>query len=123
MTKTHCGGRRCVNCPASEYYVIDAPAFAATCERISGFQNHRPFELSSKRGIVAKLIHLIRYPFDNIVARFHLETQAHGGAESSPSRRIILEQCHWLSEFWCSELDQVFSYDDSKFFLPPNSGI
>jgi hypothetical protein len=23
MTKTHCGGR-CVNCPASEYYVIDA---------------------------------------------------------------------------------------------------
>jgi Sulfotransferase domain len=112
MTKTHCGGR-CVKCPASEY-VTNAKAFYATCERTSGFRRHQHFELSSSRAEVAKLIHLIRNPFDNIVARFHLE-QKHI-VEKSPHLEATIPKNATGFRKWCSELDKVFSFEDSKFF-------
>jgi hypothetical protein len=112
LTKTHCGGR-CVKCPASEY-VTDAKTFYRGCERTSGFRGHRQFELSSSKAEVVKLIHLIRNPFDNIVARFHLE-QRHI-VEKSPDLEALLPKNATCFRKWCSELDKVFSFEDSKYF-------
>jgi hypothetical protein len=112
LTKTHCGGR-CVNCSAGEY-VIDAKAFYTACERTSGFRGNRRFELSSSNAAVSKVIHLIRNPFDNIIARFHLERKHF--VEKNPDLETFLPKNATGFRRWCSELDKRFSFEDSKYF-------
>jgi len=99
LTKTHCGGR-CINCPATDYYVPNATAFLQGCQKTSGYRALRDGEVAEKRGRstnrfvdeidaptrVAKVVHLIRNPFDKIVARFHLERR-HVVAKSSSAKK------------------------------------
>lgn len=112
MTKTHCGGR-CVKCPANEY-VTDAATFLKACEKTSGFRRQKRFESSSSVQDVAKVIHLIRNPFDNIIARFHLE-QKHIIAKN-PGLESFLPRNATGFRRWCADLDKTYSYEDKHYF-------
>jgi hypothetical protein len=72
LTKTHCGGR-CAHCPPSEN-LVNASDFVRQCLRTHG-QNRdgELFESSIDANGVAKVVHLVRNPYHNVVARFHLD--------------------------------------------------
>ena len=91
LTKTHCGGR-CASCPPSKYLETSA-SFLRMC-----LTGSRKVQKKSKRkeakveaaaehyekqyhtyhpSLVAKAIHLVRNPFDNLVSRFHHERKEH----------------------------------------------
>ena len=128
LTKTHCGGR-CVRCGPQKYLVPQSRflhectegrgCFAAdttdtknkthtTCEW--KFYHYLP---PSENPRIAKLIHLIRNPFDNILARFHLaRKQQRARLKHNPEE---LEK--WLQQHpdspegfatWCNGLDSTY---------------
>lgn len=78
LTKTHCGGR-CDLCPPKEY-IEDLRIFSNRC--VEGYHiindtaggGGEPIEVfdNYSKDLVARAVHLIRDPFDNIVSRFHL---------------------------------------------------
>lgn len=78
MTKTHCGNR-CVDCPPQNYHYKSRgfdTFFPNSCTLGSGvLEPNGDYENVSYDMInfVSKAIHLIRDPFHNIIARFHLE--------------------------------------------------
>lgn len=77
MTKTHCGGY-CQGCKPGHY--IESPhSFLTHCIESFGIVYDDTKNKTGKvttyypRDIVAKTVHLIRNPFDNIVSRYHLQ--------------------------------------------------
>ena len=79
LTKTHCGGR-CVRCGAPQF-VTNVTTFLDACARTTarlGKNTRTTTEAQQNRlsvQRVQKVVHLIRNPFTNIVARFHLESR------------------------------------------------
>mmetsp|Transcript_12161 Transcript_12161/g.28871 ORF Transcript_12161/g.28871 Transcript_12161/m.28871 type:complete len:427 (-) Transcript_12161:478-1758(-) len=74
LTKTHCGGE-CDACqiPNGDEYIDSVEAFERACctgKRISNGTKVRTIYSSA---IPKKAVHLIRDPFDNVVARLHLK--------------------------------------------------
>jgi len=76
LTKTHCGSR-CINCGPYRY-VETTFSFRDACltgHRVVKRENREIKEMVRYPStLVAKAIHLIRNPFDNVVSRFHLES-------------------------------------------------
>ena len=75
LTKTHCGGR-CDQCPP-ERYIENHQSFSRQCFqgfRITKNSNGELQEVLGRysKDLVARAVHLIRDPFDNVVSRFHL---------------------------------------------------
>ena len=68
MTKTHCKGY-CTHCPPNEYANIKVNAFIEGCRADSPKND---YELYNKTIQVAKAIHLMRDPIDNIVSNYRL---------------------------------------------------
>jgi len=64
LTKTHCGGG------SSSINIKVAAAFSERCASDNGGENK---EKTYSNNLVARAVHLIRDPFDNIVSRFHLQ--------------------------------------------------
>lgn len=78
LTKTHCGGY-CADC--SDYFQMNSHTFLKRCLQ-GNYVTHNPTsgELDVKTGLaskdkIARAVHIIRDPFDNVVARFHLQRQ------------------------------------------------
>jgi hypothetical protein len=69
MTKTHCGGR-CTMCEP-ERYIETTRSFEVACR--SGTRNPNNKVVMYNDNVVKRAIHLIRNPFDNMVARLHLD--------------------------------------------------
>ena len=113
LTKTHCGSR-CVHCGPDQY--IETPEFflkrcASGHGRLSG--HHVDVEYPPER--VAKAIHLIRNPFHNLIARYHLEHRHHS----------YKNQSDWLEQHendkkglqkYCKDLDDDYKEEDEQFF-------
>lgn len=75
LTKTHCGGK-CYNCPPKDYYIEDDRVFLRNClegRRVVRDASGRLEEImgSYSQDLVARAVHLIRDPFDNVVSRFN----------------------------------------------------
>ena len=102
LTKTHCGGR-CIKCPATEY-VIDVEQFRQACLRTTGYDPPRERFERPMTVPVAKILHLIRSPFTNIVARFHLE-QRHYVKEGTNK---YTRDADGFRE-WCIDLDDKYA--------------
>jgi Sulfotransferase domain len=125
LTKTHCGGR-CVRCGPKKY-LLTKPQFLRECTRGRGcfpvantnethpsceWKNvHYPAPPENPR--IGKLIHLIRNPFDNIIARFHLARKLH--IARLKDDQMALEK--WMDQHpdspegfatWCKELDSTY---------------
>jgi len=134
LTKTHCGGR-CLKCEPSEFVAMPTEAFLEGCLRTTGY--YLETDLNSTTGVddsassgrriqlregridprrVSKLVHLFRNPFDNVVARFHLDNRH----QKLKSRGYDNNATGFA--LWCDTLDQPtlsLLSDSGNITLPP----
>lgn len=137
ITKTHCGGY-CVNCGPDEYaYGYDgnndtfsAPvSFLGDCASGHAIDsNGNLVDVSYPPERVSRVIHLVRNPLHNVIARFHLERKHHSDANTTTDRE-------WLDDHpdnheglikFCAEQDtlrrqQETEFFESDFFVAPKS--
>ena len=117
LTKTHCGGR-CVRCGAKDY-VVNASAFLDACARTTARlgKNRRTLDNRMDPKRVAKVVHLLRNPFTNIVARFHLESRNLFRREQRTGQWLpknatgFANFCKILDEFYAQEEEGVLDPD------------
>jgi hypothetical protein len=118
LTKTHCGGR-CVKCGAKKYVINNTSRFMEDCERTEFFksaqgQDTRVEPLSNSRSLVSKVVHLIRNPLHNIVARFHLE-RSHM-IRARPELDAVMHNNAAGFAVWCNEIDGVLPNEVDQVF-------
>jgi Sulfotransferase domain len=98
LTETHCGGY-CVDCGVADYLHLSLLSFEAQCRTGQAWGGE---VVSYDPSVaVAKAVHLIRDPFDNIVGRMHLGSvhqQSRGEAGFNHSQQGLQEWCHYLDE-------------------------
>ena len=126
LTKTHCGGR-CVNCGADEY-VVNTTSFLSACLRTTT-RERRKGKKKSKGGRnlfrqverymnpihVKRIVHLIRNPLHNVVARFHLEHRHF--VQKEPSLNVTYPRNATGFARWCDHIDQTYDH-----FYRPSEG-
>ncbi len=73
LTKTHCGGE-CDACqiPGNEEYINSTQDFEKACCTGKRIVNGTKIKTLYSPDVLQRAVHLIRHPFDNIVARLHL---------------------------------------------------
>ena len=115
LTKTHCGSR-CLSCGPDEY--VETPAYflrrcASGHARVAPKRRRVDVEYPPER--VAKAIHLIRNPFHNVIARYHLEHR----------HQNYKNQTEWLEKHgndkeglqkYCRDLDRAYRKQDEEYF-------
>ena len=122
LTKTHCGGFSF--CPKCESFVYNSQLFLKKC--LEGDFVMKPEVVSkgyASKDKIARAIHLIRDPFDNVVARFHLERQTlEVENKYSNSREGFLQFCDELGKIDLIEKAQkqahVFVEDVADLAIP-----
>jgi hypothetical protein len=125
LTKTHCAGR-CVHCGPDEY-VVDTAAFLEGCTRTSArTRKHRGFQIRRVEAahavnLVVKMVHLIRNPMHNVVARFHLERRHLIRADPKKAERLSNDAKGFST--WCRELDEEHAATEPDFFTPEQLAI
>jgi len=120
LTKTHCGGR-CVRCGAKKY-VVNASAFFNSCARTTARlgKNRRTLDNLMDPRRVAKVVHLLRNPFTNIVARFHLESRNLFRREQRTGQWLpknatgMRNFCQILDEFYANEEEGILDPEIRK---------
>lgn len=110
LTKTHCGGR-CVKCGADEY-VIDKVNFLAACQRTTHRLKGKSLESLLPASTVAGMVHLIRNPYHNTVARFHLERRNMVEKKSDVAAKYPSNSTGFAR--WCDHLDSKYSASDKR---------
>jgi hypothetical protein len=125
LTKTHCGGY-CDDCPASTY-VRSLRQFTEDCGRTqychpqddvpSKFLRYSPQQVDAA-------VHLIRSPFDNLVARQHLAVKRRrntgwSDAELEPFvPHVNQDGSNFTKEQafgnWCRHIDELFDQSDAQ---------
>jgi hypothetical protein len=115
MTKTHCGSR-CINCGPDEY--IETPEeFLTHCAsghaRVSPSRKRVDVQYPPNR--VAKAIHLIRNPFHNTIARFHLDHRHYERSKKTDWVEAHPNNAEGLRA-WCQDLDDQYSKEDEAYF-------
>ena len=105
LVKTHCGGR-CIKCTASDY-VTHVGEFLQACQRTSGRSGEQRWEQTVPANAVQAVVHLIRNPWHNTVARFHLERR--NMVEKLPGRAedYYPVNATGFSE-WCRHIDSTY---------------
>jgi Sulfotransferase domain len=117
LTKTHCG-IRCTMCPP-EKYAESTYSFRRNCLKTKwvdvqpGGTKKRIFG-SYEPEDLAKAVHLIRDPFDNIVSRYHLERKLPGrkAAEYPESREGFREYCKAIDSLHATNEKRALFLDD-----------
>lgn len=113
MTKTHCSGF-CDRC-SKEDSIKSLRLFEAGCRTTKRLGDAGiPRESKYDWDVPKKAIHLLRNPFDNIVARMHLgiiERRADGWKES---RLEAFEDTKEGVKAWCEHVDSDFGAVDDK---------
>lgn len=106
LTKTHCGGR-CIKCDASDY-IVDKQQFLQACRNTTGKLGGN--KISGQSILPSKLIHLIRNPVHNTVARFHMERR--NLIEKNASLASLYPRNATGFAAYCQFLDTSFSGRD-----------
>ncbi|KAL9183320.1 hypothetical protein ACHAXT_005107 [Thalassiosira profunda] len=120
LTKTHCGGY-CVDClPVN--YLKTSQSFAQHClegGRVEDDNGNARVDSYSK-DLVARAVHLIRDPFDNIVSRFHLARKNFEKYAVYPSTREgFRDFCASLGEqFRKEEQSHGDIFDEAALAIP-----
>jgi len=93
LTKTHCGGE-CDICqtPGSKEYNDTIDAFEVACCSGKRIFNSTKIRTSYSPDIPKRAVHLIRNPFDNIVARLHLKERRWARFEGKNEKRKYEER-------------------------------
>lgn len=119
LTKTHCGGR-CTKCPLSKS-LETVDSFSDLCMSGTVIANRTTIT----RGVrlkydqhVKRAIHLIRDPFDNVVARFHLDNKGHS-TEGYDDRAAFKKYCKDRDALYQpGDLEMSQITDDVKALFP-----
>jgi hypothetical protein len=125
LTKTHCAGR-CVHCGPDEY-VVDTAAFLEGCTRTSArTREHRGFQIRRVQDThapeqVERMVHLIRNPFHNVIARFHLERRH--VVKLDPKKAESLSNDAAGFRTWCNQLDEDHAATEPDYFTPEQLAI
>ncbi len=116
LTKTHCGGR-CIKCPASEYLINTTRRFIYGCQKTSYRKNSHTVttEYGAPMSAIKKLLHLIRNPYHNVVARFHLERKNMISKDKSYEQLFTYDAAGFKN--YCHYLDTNFN-DEDETLLP-----
>ena len=128
LTKTHCGGR-CIKCPASEYLINTTRQFIYGCQKTSYRKNSKMVttEYGAPMSAIKKLLHLIRNPYHNVVARFHLERKNMISKDSSYEQLFTYDAtgfknyCHYLDTTFNKEDETLLSSKLYKKYFHPES--
>lgn len=112
LTKTHCGSR-CMNCGPDEY--VETPeVFLKRCA--SGHARRPDFvNVDYPPERVVKAIHLIRNPFHNLIARYHLEHR-HKGYKNNTNWLEHHKNDEEGLQKHCADLDGRYRKQDETFF-------
>lgn len=134
LTKTHCGGR-CTHC-SPDKYVETQLTFHEQClqgnrmEPLRKDSNPSPQNVRNKgkserimavaypESLVARAVHVIRDPFNNVVARFHLDwgKYNHRADKDKDAKAFVEEYTYDPEGFlkWCKSIDDVYMKDEEK---------
>jgi hypothetical protein len=113
LTKTHCGGR-CIKCDATEYVVPVVDSFVEACQRTTHRYRGSTVESAIPTHLVHGMVHLLRNPYHNTVARFHLERRNMIAKKS----KLETKYPHNATGFarWCHYLDTKYASSDATVF-------
>jgi hypothetical protein len=110
LTKTHCGGR-CIKCEANEY-VTTTEAFVEACQRTTHRVDGKTVQDALPTNAVHGMVHLIRNPYHNAVARFHLERRNIIAKKPKLAKRYPSNARGFAR--YCRYLDETYSESDEK---------
>jgi hypothetical protein len=120
LTKTHCDTYDAIHRPAS--YIPTAEKFLRGCRRTFQLQRHDGTERSTileswySLSRIAKAIHLIRNPFDNVVSRYHNElVVAKWTRDYEQSQKDFPNDSKGFHK-WCDLLGNGFAEEDKEYF-------
>ena len=120
MTKTHCGGR-CDQCPPDKY-IENHHTFSHRCfdgYHIDKDDNNSTIKVlgSYSQDLLARAVHIIRSPMDNIVSRFHL-TYKHFVKKNHTEQLALYPRSKEGFRAFCKEMGDRFYQDelDNKFY-------
>lgn len=113
LTKTHCGGF-CTQCPPHSY-VHTVDSFQTAC--LSGHMNDdgRVRDVKYHSNVPSSAVHLIRSPFDNLVARMHLATKKRRQDIGWDSVGNSVEGI----DAWCKLVDGLHPHEEKSSALIP----
>jgi hypothetical protein len=117
MTKTHCGGR-CTECSPNAY-TETLHSFERMCRSGSKLVDGNKTQLVYNDDI-ERAIHLIRSPFDNVVARLHLERKQWRKTDKKQELLDVFTDSKKGLRRWCRFLDKLHVKDELKtHFIDP----
>ena len=104
LTKTHCAAY-CVDCPPGNFVHWSVEAFIDGCRTTKEKQAQHDYDKNNTATTtlhktmypaawVTRAVHLMRNPFDNLVARMHLSMRDQGNAVVADDRQTLLTWCH-----------------------------
>ena len=99
LTKTHCGGRSME--PSPSEYVETARSFEIACRSGNRIVNDTKEFVIYASSIPKRAIHLIRNPFDNVVARLHLEQKRWAREEKDQHKLREFNASKEGFQAWC----------------------
>lgn len=116
LTKTHCGGR-CTECSPNTY-TETVHSFERQCRSGSKLVDGQKVQFTYNDDI-ERAVHLIRSPFDNLVARLHLERKQWAKSGKQELVDTFADSKQGLAQ-WCRFLDQLHVKDElNTHFLDP----
>mmetsp|Transcript_38692 Transcript_38692/g.116226 ORF Transcript_38692/g.116226 Transcript_38692/m.116226 type:complete len:390 (-) Transcript_38692:211-1380(-) len=116
LTKTHCGGR-CTHCDPAKY-VETTESFKVAClsgNRYAKTEDGDSVELLHEqrydKDLVKRAVHVIRDPFDNVVARFHLDW-----GKNKKDDKFVKKYPNDPDGFrkWCTDIDEEYLPKEQK---------
>ena len=117
MTKTHCGGR-CTEC-SPDTYTETVHSFERMCRTGAKLVDGEKMRFTYNDP-VQRAIHLMRSPFDNLVARLHLERKAWADRKENPEFLDNFTDSKEGLAAWCRFLDDLRVKDEQEsHFLDP----
>ena len=117
LTKTHCGGYCFSDCPPN-WYILTPDQYLTECVRgaryskkASGGGTEQTW-VQYDPTIVKKIVHLIRDPFDNIIARFHHEYKI---SDREGKKEFTTQFSNDINGFkkWCQHISQKIKPSDT----------
>jgi hypothetical protein len=111
LTKTHCTGY-CDDCSPRQYIISSADQFEEGCRTVDSIVNGKKARLVYEATVPVKAVHLIRDPFDNLVARLHLSLK---NMKNSVAPTKELESYTEGREgllAWCKYIDSKFAEEE-----------
>lgn len=119
LTKTHCGGYCFSDCPPN-WYMLTSDKYLTECTRGARYSKKADGEGTEQiwtqydPTTVKKAVHLIRDPFDNIIARFHHEFKINA-REKNVNHPEFNDFSKGIDGFkaWCAYTNKKFTPRDA----------